>query len=114
MSTRILYIGLLLLTAQCKQKVTNHFEQKEILGEWELSENQINYPSLQFNTDSSAVFRSRADTIYRFRYTIKGDSLILKDIDNKETINRIKNLDKSRLVFYNLLEHDKEQVYKKE
>jgi hypothetical protein len=111
---KLLYIGLLLLAVQCKQVTSNHFEQKEILGEWILTENQINYPSLQFNIDSSAVFRSRADTIYRFQYIIKGDSLILKDINNKETLNRIKILDKSKLVFYNLLEHDKEQVYKKQ
>lgn len=110
---KLLCIGLLLFIVQCKQKTTNNFDQKEILGKWVLNKTQTNYPSLQFNADSSAIFTSRADTIYRFKYIIKRDSLILRDIDNKETINRIKLLDKSQLVFYNLLEHDKQQVYKK-
>ena len=46
-----------------------------------------------------------------FNFLIKGDSLILKDINDNKTINRIKRLDDAQLVFYNLLEHEKKQVY---
>ena len=107
---KMFYIALLFVKLQCT-KPGQHFDQKKLVGRWVIIKNQINYPSLQFNSDSTAIFRSRADTVYYFNFLIKGDSLILKDINDNETINRIKRLDDAQLVFYNLLEHEKKQVY---
>lgn len=113
MNTKTLCAALLLFSLQCTLDVSHHFEQKQILGEWILKENQINYPSLEFNADSSAVFTSRADTLYRFRFVVKGDSLILTDINNNISVNRIKTLNETELTFCQLLEHDKEQAYRR-
>jgi len=107
---KIFYITLLFVKLQCT-KPSQHLDQKKLVGRWVIINNQINYPFLQFNSDSTAIFRSRADTVYYFNFLIQGDSLILKDINNNETINRIKSLDDAKLVFYNLLEQEKKQVY---
>jgi hypothetical protein len=113
MDMKLLCTAFLLFFVQCGRDVSNHFEQKQIIGEWVLNEDQINYPSLKFNADSSAVFTSRADTLYRFKFMVKGDSLILRDINNHISVNRIKTLNETELTFCQLLEHDKEQAYKK-
>ncbi len=111
---KLLYIGTLLLALQCNQKVNQHYSSEEIFGEWTLIEDQTNYPTLQFNKNSTAIFRSKADTMYFFRFNIKDDSLDLLDINNKKVVNKIKTLDSNRLIFYNLLEHNEVQVYKRE
>jgi len=113
MNTKLLCTALLLFSPQCGLDVSHHFEQKQIIGEWILNENQINYPSLEFKADSSAVFTSRADTLYRFKFIVKGDSLLLRDINNNVSVNRIKTLNETELIFYQLLEHDKGQAYRK-
>ena len=141
MHTKLLCIVLLLFAVGCSRDVSKHFqskdsqpqeiptevereeragkiEPKKILGDWILikneSEDQFNYPSAHFTSDSQAVFTSRLDTLYRFRYSVRGDSLILKDINNNETVNRIKVLNKSVLIFSNLLMHNTKQVYKRQ
>lgn len=104
-----LYLMIVLFT-QCAENKSNHFEQPQILGEWRLNTDQINYPLLRFDIDSSAVFSSRGDTIYYYIYYIKGDTLML----NNAYGGRIKTLTKEDLVFYDLLENGDEQVYAKE
>jgi len=95
--------------------VTVSKENKKILGKWELTEEefQVNYPILYFNTDSTAMFTSRGDTIYRFKYLLKSESLILKDLDDKESTWKISVLNEKELVFDKLFENIKLQHYNK-
>lgn len=95
--------------------VTAPKESKKILGKWELTEKefQVNYPILYFNTDSTAMFTSRGDTIYQFKYFLKSENLILKDLDGKESTWKISVLNEKELVFDKLFENIKPQHYKK-
>lgn len=88
-----------------------YFSEKMLLGKWELNKDQVNYPTLFFNKDSTAVFSSKGDTIYEFRYSLQDDQLVLKDISNKRTINSITFLDSSKLIFSNLIEYNTRQEY---
>lgn len=49
-----------------------------LLGDWELvgGDRQVNYPNIEFLSDSTAVLYSQADTLYRFTYFIRADSLL--------------------------------------
>ncbi len=95
--------------------VTAIKESEKILGKWELTEKefQVNYPILYFNTDSTAMFASRGDTIYRFKYLLKSENIILKDLNGKESTWKINVLNKKELVFEKLFENIKPQHYKK-
>ena len=93
-------------------------EQKEdgkLLGKWELNEKkfQVNYPILYFNSDSTAIFTSRGDTIYRFKYSLMSENLTLKDLNGVETVWKISKFDGKQLVFEKLFENSKAQRYKK-
>jgi hypothetical protein len=113
MKMKILLIELLLIMGACNQNNTYIIDKNKLLGEWTLSKNEINYPSLTFNADSIAVFTSMADTIYRFKYSIKNNLIILKDIYNVERINKVKMLNHHELIFYNLLTQNTEQIYRR-
>jgi hypothetical protein len=113
MKIKILLVGWLLIIFACKQGIVNPIDKNLLLGEWVLSKNEINYPSLKFYADSTAIFTSKADTIYRIKFFIKNDLLILKDVNNVEATNKIKVLDNNVLIFYNLLMHNTEQIYKR-
>ena len=85
-------------------------------GKWELKDNknQINYPILYFKEDSTAIFTSRADTVYRFKYSFKNDYIILKNTFTPEITEwKILRLSNDELVFKSLLEHKDKQVYKR-
>lgn len=90
-------------------------ESKEILGKWELTEEefQVNYPILYFNTDSTAMFSSRGDTIYRFKYLLISENLILRDLEGKESTWKISVLNEKELIFEKLFENINPQHYKK-
>lgn len=97
-------------------EVSAQVESGCLQGKWELKgdESQINYPILSFNKDSSAVFSSRADTLYRFNYSIKKNYLILRSTSTPEVTRwEILRLSKDELVFKNLFEHKEKQVYKR-
>jgi len=95
-----------------KQQYYN-FNEKMILGKWLLKGNEMNYPGLEFKSDCTAVFYSRLDTVYRFHYNLKQDSLLLTDIYNNQFYGTIAVLNDSSLIFSKLIEHDQKQVYKK-
>jgi len=84
------------------------------VGKWELDNYQINYPELIFKDDLTAIFRSRGDTVYYYSYLLKTDTLFLIDIDNQVNQCKIKVLNDRELIFDNLLEHNKKQIYKRE
>lgn len=51
----------------------------DIIGCWKLKDNGISYTRLVFSKDSTAIFESKADTVYRFKYWIKDNFLMLED-----------------------------------
>lgn len=84
-----------------------------IVGKWQLTVKQVNYPSLIFNTDSTAIFNSMGDTLYRYKYYINESELFLKDINGKITKDKILKLDKDSLIFETLADNKQVQRYKR-
>jgi hypothetical protein len=109
-------ICLLLFLSATSCSTTEQTSSKRLVGKWVLQEKafQVNYPILYFNTDSSAVFTSHGDTIYRFKFNLQGTKLLLKDVYGKETKWEIKKLCENQLVFGSLFENEKQQIYKRE
>ena len=85
----IMLIFLLQLFLSCNpQKTNDGILSKEILyGEWALvdGEHQVNYPNIEFFADSSAILYSQADTIYRFTFFIRNDSICSAAITHPHT-----------------------------
>ena len=81
---------ILLLFISCSPSADKIVDYKMLIGEWELnSETQINYPLIEFKSDSTAIFKSKADTIYRYDFILKGDTLILINSFNVKSSNKI-------------------------
>ena len=86
-----------------------------LYGEWELVEKeQVNYPNIEFLKDSSAVLYSQADTIYRFTFFIRNDSLYLTDINGKKYVSRIRKLSSTTVIFDGIADVKKKQTYEKQ
>jgi hypothetical protein len=86
-----------------------------LYGEWSLKggEKYVNYPDIEFRKDSTAVLYSQADTIYRFTFYTRNDSLYLVDINGKIYVNRIKEFTNKTIVFDGIADVDKEQTFKR-
>ena len=92
-----------------------HKENSSIQGTWILQEKgAINYPKIIFNNDSTAVFRSEGDTIYRFTYLLKGSDLVLQDLYGTQETYEIMRLTTDSLIFKTLRENQNRQIYLKE
>ncbi len=103
-----------LLFIGCSSPIHKVIDYKILIGEWKLeSDTQVNYPLIEFRADSTAIFSSRGDTLYRYNFILKGDTLLLKDIFNNELINTINFLNNKQLIFDKLLEHETKQTYTK-
>ena len=87
-----------------------------LYGEWTLvdGEHQVNYPDIEFFADSSAILYSQADTIYRFTYFIRNDSLYLTDIYGKMYVSRIRKLSCTTVIFDGIADVKKKQTYEKQ
>ena len=80
-----------------------------LYGEWELVEKeQVNYLK-----DSSAVLHSQADTIYRFTFFIRNDSLVLVDINGNKHVNKICELNDKTVVLDGIADVHEKQTYKR-
>jgi hypothetical protein len=101
-------LSLFLMTSCYKNQKTS-----SILGNWVLTNSQINYPEIQFNLDSSAIFYSYGDTIYRYKYYVQNNFLYLIDFEQNKTRFKIEKLDNIHLVFSNFLEQKEKQIYAK-
>ena len=114
----IMLIFLLQLILSCNpQKINDGILSKEILyGEWALvdGEHQVNYPNIEFFADSSAILYSQADTIYRFTFFIRNDSLYLTDIYGKKYVSRIRKLSCTTVIFDGIADVKKKQTYEKQ
>ncbi len=86
-----------------------------LYGEWVLvgGEEQVNYPYIEFFNDSSAVLHSQADTIYRFTFFIRNDSLYLIDIYGKKYVNRIRELSDKTVTFDGIADVNENQTYER-
>ena len=92
-----------------------HKETNSIQGSWVLQDQDaINYPQIIFNKDSTAIFKSKGDTIYRFTYFLQGANLILQDNTGNQEIYEILRLSRDSLVFNSLRENRSHQIYIKE
>nr|WP_295279929.1 hypothetical protein [uncultured Prevotella sp.] len=54
-----------------------------LCGKWSLEgeEKRVNYPEMEFCKDRTAVLYSQADTIYRFTFYTRNDTLFLVDVN---------------------------------
>ena len=106
-----------ILFVHCTPKKNHNItiSKERLYGEWVLKrgEKQINYPYIEFFYNDSAVFHSRADTIYEFTFFIKKDSLYLVDIYGKKYVNKIMKLNDRSVIFEGLADVTKTQVYEK-
>lgn len=108
-------ITLFTLLACAPQKKHNIIVSEDMLyGEWELVEKeQVNYPNIEFLKDSSAVLHSQADTIYRFTFFIRNDSLVLVDINGNKHVNKICELNDKTVVLDGIADVHEKQTYKR-
>ena len=108
-------ITLFTLPACAPQKKHNIIVSEDMLyGEWELVEKeQVNYPNIEFLKDSSAVRHSQADTIYRFTFFIRNDSLVLVDINGNKHVNKICELNDKTVVLDGIADVHEKQTYKR-
>lgn len=110
-----LYLSWVLLIASCSPNGTEYVPVKNafIKGQWEnVDETVVFYRTLTF-TDSSAVFTSLGDTIYRFKYYLDPASrtLWLTDAFNKKLSASVVKLDKDSLVLDRLWELNTKQRF---
>lgn len=57
------------------------YNNSEVIGCWKQSGTNLSYTYLIFKRDSTAIFESKADTIYRFKYWVTKNELILEDVN---------------------------------
>ena len=108
-------ITLFTLPACAPQKKHNIIVSEDMLYvEWELvGKEQVNYPNIEFLKDSSAVLHSQADTIYRFTFFIRNDSLVLVDINGNKHVNKICELNDKTVVLDGIADVHEKQTYKR-
>ena len=108
-------ITLFTLPACAPQKKHNIIVSEDMLyGEWELvGKEQVNYPNIEFLKDSSAILHSQADTIYRFTFFIRNDSLVLVDINGNKHVNKICELNDKTVVLDGIADVHEKQTYKR-
>ena len=116
MKLKLLLISFLflLLTISCTR--TPSITLNKIQGRWILQDSKaIDFGEISFLKDSVSYFSSRADTIYRFKYYLKGSNLILIDPFNQKNLktNQIIKLNKKELVFRSLWYKKAPQSYKR-
>ena len=111
----ILTCSILFVSCTLKKNHNITISKERLYGEWVLKrgEKQVNYPYIEFFYNDSAVFHSRADTIYEFTFFIKKDSLYLVDIYGKKYVNKIMKLNDRSVIFEGLADVTKTQVYEK-
>jgi hypothetical protein len=105
---------ILVVIFSCTVKHSN-VNKTLILGTWNLSSynNSINYVQISFYEDSLAIFRSKADTIYRFKFYVEKNCLHIKSNNGNKEYYLINKLDSEKLVFNSLRENKSVQTYKK-
>ena len=80
MKNKIFLLPLYLLFGSCTSQSNTkiNISDNNLIGCWKLKDDGISYVQLHFKKDSTAIFTSRADTVYRFRYRAYKNYLILE------------------------------------
>ena len=104
-------ITLFTLPACAPQKKHNIIVSEDML--YGVEKEQVNYPNIEFLKDSSAVLHSQADTIYRFTFFIRNDSLVLVDINGNKHVNKICELNDKTVVLDGIADVHEKQTYKR-
>lgn len=113
----IIMLYVFLLCTSCSLPTKDHkvFSNEDLIGNWTLvgDERQINYPYIEFYKDSIAEMYSRADTLYRYTYFVRNDSLHLVDINGRQCVNKICKLDSAEVIFEGIADVESKQTYRK-
>jgi len=104
-------LGVVVFMQSCTVNKDLH---KSFVGKWCLNDKtQLNYPVINFGTDSIAVFSSKMDTVYSFKYYKKENYLHLVQPTGNVIKEKILYLSKDSLVFKSLMENKAPQKYTK-
>ena len=106
------FIQLLLLwAAPQKPKRILH---KQLWGEWSVEKKAAEgnrYTRITFMRDSTCVVDCSCDTIFRYRYKVLSDTVVLKDKYNRTEYGYIKKLNDKKLVFTNFKDNTRKPAY---
>ena len=113
MKQLVIMVSVILIIFSCvSTKETG--KENMLLGNWCLeSVKQLNYPIITFKADSIAIFSSKMDTVYSFKYYQKDDFLNIVQSNNDIIKAKINFISKDSLVFETLLENNFKQIYHK-
>lgn len=111
MKVVVFFLAVIMIMSCAIAKPASKGISNELIGRWCLTKNQTNYPTLVFEHDSLAVFESRADTVYGFKYYVIDRSLYLIQPTGKIEQNKILTFTKDSLSFESLLENKAVQMY---
>lgn len=106
----IIFVLATLLSCSFSSK-NNPNHESQIIGTWVLNKKQVNYPKLTFKSNSTCIFTSMGDTLYKFKYRVTGSELILEDVLGRIEKNKILELSKDVLIFENLWKNKGRQEY---
>lgn len=111
MQNRTILYFVFFLFGSCNS--TNNLKEitnSDIIGCWKLKDNGVSYTFLNFSKDSTAIFGSKADTVYRFKYWVKDNFLMLED--NSKTFKcPITHFTTNTFSFMDLIVNQKELKY---
>lgn len=108
---KVIVIILFLFLNSCGVSKKNN-PKLVIVGKWCLVDKKsINYPTITFDNEGIAIFTSKMDTVYSYKYFIKNDELNLIQPSRKVNVDKIIKISKDSLVLKSLLENKKEQIY---
>ncbi len=98
------------LLISCGSSHIKKDKKESLLGKWILTTDQVNYPEISF-TGSSAIFRSKGDTVYIFEYHLKDNTITLIDFHQTQFNARIVKLTTDSLIFSRLVNNKSIQRY---
>lgn len=80
MRNKIILLPIYLLFGSCSLPNNSkiNIADNNLIGCWRLEGKGISYAHLDFKRDSTAIFTSRADTVYRFKYWVDKSFLMLE------------------------------------
>lgn len=109
MTKIIFYLTFCLSFQSC---AVNKETDESLSGRWCLiDKTQLNYPTINFGRDSIAIFSSKMDTVYYFKYYKKNNYLCLVQPNGNIIKERILYFNEDSLTFKSLLENSKLQEY---
>jgi len=104
---------LMLILYSCSINKRLSYTNSDIIGRWALTKESINYPTLDFQKDSTVTLYSRGDTVYSYNYYLNKTELVLNYMNRTVYKDRILRLDKDSLIFETLAQNKSIQKYKR-